>query len=155
MSFHPSEQGLTPTRGFLRARLGERVQGGVVGGLGRPNVPVTSLPQILHLVEERHGPIGGVLPPAPGLGGHGRPVRDDVGPRPDVAGSVRSPHPVEDPLGRLGRSLPTATGQARDYGVVAQGCWPVPFILLSVPPVLLWRVAKGCDDEGGGRRSLF
>ena len=68
------------------------------------------------------------------------PVRDGVRPRPDVAGGVRSLHPFEDPLGRLGRSLPAATGQARDYGVVAQGCLSGLFVLLSVPPVMLWSV---------------
>ena len=128
--FHPPEEGLVHTRGFIRARLGERVQGGVVGDPGRPDVPVASLPQILHLVEECHGPIGGVLPTAPGPGGYGRPVCDSVGPRPNVAVGVLRPHTVEDPQGHLGRSLPAAAGQARDDGVVAQVRRLGPLVLL-------------------------
>ena len=37
---------------------------------------------------------------------------------------------VEDPLGQLGRSHHAAVGQARNCGVLAQGCWPSPFVLL-------------------------
>ena len=153
--FHPLEEGLGPARGFLRARLEERVQGGVVGSPGRPDIPIAGLPQILYLVEERHSPICGFLPPDPVPGRHGRPVRDVVGPRRNVAGRVLIPHPVEDPLVRLGRSLPAAAGQARDYGVVSQGRWPGPFFLVLVSPLMLWRVAKECDDERGVSGRLF
>ena len=139
--FNTPEEGLIPARVFLRSRLGERIQGGVVCDPGRPDVPVFGLPHILHVVKERHVLIGGFLPPAPGPGGHGRPVRDGVGPHPNVASGVQIPHPVEDPLGRLGRSLPADVGQARDYGVVSPDCRPGPFVLISVPPVLLWRFA--------------
>ena len=66
----------------------------------------------------------------------------------------RAPH-VEDTLDRLGRSLTAAMDQAPDYGVAEQGCRPGPFILLSVPPVLLWRVDEVCDNEGGMNGRFF
>ena len=85
-----------------------------ISSTGWPDVPVAGLPQILHLVEDIHIPIGGVLPSAPDIGVHGRHVREGVGPCPDVAGGVRSPHTVKDILGRLGRFLPVAAGQAHN-----------------------------------------
>ena len=103
--------------------------------------PHFGLPYILYLIEECHGPIDGVLPPGLGPDGHGCPVCDGIGPRPNVTSIVPIPHPVENPLGRLGRSLPTGIVHPRDCSVAAQGRRPVSFVMLSVPPVLLWRVA--------------